>query len=384
MFLLLIIAGLYLALLLLKVLLALSYSRRVLLRHSRGEESMQPETLTIAQAILSGDATLESRLDANLTELSGQCFLWLIDDDDDEAQRIAATLVKKHADARLRVELCPPCPAGINPKVWKLRHGATLVTTPYFCVLDDDTTISAASAATLVSVAQDHTIATGLPCYDSVGGAASQLLSQFVNNSSAFTYLATSRLLPAITVNGMGYVLRSEEFTKFHHFEPILHHLTDDYAIATLVLQRGGNIHQSTAPLRVQTNVRDFSHYIELMHRWYVFAWLLLKRQSRSVQFVIFCLHGLPSFLLLAIVSLTIFTRQGQPWFVLLAVLVMRYIFLSSTLRRYFGANLHRVWYSIASELLQPLHLIHALCCRTIRWRKRRYRVFRNDYFTES
>jgi len=30
---------------------------------------------------------------------------------------------------------------------------------------------------------------------------------------------------------------------------------------------------------------------------------------------------------------------------------------------------------SLFAELLQPLHLLHALCVRTVRWRSRRYRV---------
>jgi ceramide glucosyltransferase len=36
---------------------------------------------------------------------------------------------------------------------------------------------------------------------------------------------------------------------------------------------------------------------------------------------------------------------------------------------------------SIDSELLQPLHLLHALCQRRIIWRTRRYAVKANDDF---
>ncbi len=52
-------------------------------------ESLPEGTLTIKQAILSGDPLLESRLEANLDNLPGQNFLWLIDEDDAEALRIA-------------------------------------------------------------------------------------------------------------------------------------------------------------------------------------------------------------------------------------------------------------------------------------------------------
>jgi ceramide glucosyltransferase len=36
----------------------------------------------------------------------------------------------------------------------------------------------------------------------------------------------------------------------------------------------------------------------------------------------------------------------------------------------------------LLSELLQPLHLLHAALYRNIRWRTRRYRVRDNDRFS--
>jgi ceramide glucosyltransferase len=36
----------------------------------------------------------------------------------------------------------------------------------------------------------------------------------------------------------------------------------------------------------------------------------------------------------------------------------------------------------VASELLQPVHLLHALCWRRITWRSRRYRVHGVRRFT--
>jgi ceramide glucosyltransferase len=62
-------------------------------------------------------------------------------------------------------------------------------------------------------------------------------------------------------------------------------------------------------------------------------------------------------------------------------VLSGRLLIIAGMHRRFFGRSLHRPWLSIVSELLQPVHLIHALGCRTIRWRTRRYRVRDADDF---
>lgn len=375
-----------------------------------------PNTLTIAQAILSGDPLLESRLETNLNALKGQPFRWLIDEDDTEAQRIAAKLQRPN----LHVKLCPPCPESTNPKLWKLQAAAQLVKTPFFAVVDDDTTLSESSAAALIEAAKSHTVATGLPCYLS-RSFSSGLLAQFVNNNSIFTYLGTSRLLPPFTLNGMGYVMRTEELERIDYFKPILNELTDDLALATLVLKLGGTIHQSAAPMQVQTGVRNLKHYWQMMHRWYVFTLLLLQRQSISSQVIIFLLHGLPPMLMVAMLVLGLASGQLSPWtaimftmvcwgskwlmpelialaffafaflaastpfsIVFFCVLYIRWALLGSLQDKYFNQDLHRPFLSVISELLQPLHLLHALCIRTIRWRTRLYKVRDTNDFSAA
>lgn len=373
------IATAYAASLLLRTLLARAYARSI---DGEACPPLAGRTLTLAQPILSGDPLLESRLAENLAALPGQVFLWLIDEEDAEALRIAGKLRSAHPAVELQLELCPPCPDATNPKLWKLQRAAMRVGTPYFGVLDDDTVLSAASAARLVAAAARHTIATGLPCYEATRTGPSALLAQFVNNNSVFTYLGTSRLLAPFTINGMGYVLRREELPKLENFAPILHELTDDLALATLVLQRGGSIHQSCAPLRVLTGVRNFTHYLQFMHRWYLFTLLLLRRQSPAVQGLIFLLHGLPPLLFVSLFLVTLCHPSLLGGALLPGVLLLRTAVLGNALRRFFGPGLHRPPSSIASELLQPLHLLHAICYRTIRWRTRRYRVRDSDDFS--
>lgn len=401
-----ILAGIYAILLLLRWWLSHSYAKHL---PPSPKEPLPPGTLTIAQAILSGDPLLESRLVANLDALKDQTVLWLIDESDREAIRLSEKLDRPN----LEVKRCPPCPDATNPKLWKLRIAAPLVQTPFFAVVDDDTLLSAASAAALVEAARTHTVATGLPCYLSKG-FSSALLAQFVNNNSVFTYLGTSSLLPPFTLNGMGYVMRTEELERIHHFEPILHELTDDLALATLVLKQGGTIHQSAAPLQVQTGVRGITHYWQMMHRWYVFTMLLLQRQRIPAQALIFVLHGLPPLLMAAMLVLVCLTGLFSPWFILMglfplcfvsqrhyshilalaifngmraasppappllvlsALLLARGMILVQVQEKHFFRRLHRPFTSLLSELIQPLHLIHSLCSRTIRWRTRLYKV---------
>jgi ceramide glucosyltransferase len=260
--------------------------------------------------------------------------------------------------------------------LWKLAIASPRVVTPFFAVIDDDTTLPPASAAALVDAARRHTVATGLPCYGGAG-FSSALLAQFVNNNSIFTYLGTSRLRQPFTLNGMGYVMRTDELARIDHFKPILGELTDDLALATQVLAGGGDIHQSPAPLHVQTGVQGLRQYWRMMHRWYVFTLLLMKRQTASTQALIFLLHGLPPLLLIATLGLSIAEALRQPWLLLapLTLLVARALVISGLHRQFFHRGLHRPVISVLSELLQPLHLLHALSRRTIRWRTRVYRV---------
>ena len=359
----------YLLLYLLRARLAVRYASS-LTEAPCGE--LPANTLTIAQAILSGDPLLESRLAENLGVLAEQKFLWLIDETDEEAIRIANAI----KTASVEVIMCPPCPDLTNPKLWKLQRAAELAQTPFFCVLDDDTTLSAGSAVAMMAAAETSAVATGLPCYLDNHDLASGLLAQFVNNNSVFTYLGTARLLHPFTLNGMGYVMKREELSRIDCFHPILHELTDDLALATLVLKQGGSIHQAKTPLKVQTGVQNLGHYMRLMHRWYVFTLLLIKRQSMPVQTLIFVLHGLPPMILCALCAMHDFRPLG-------VVLLVRFLILRSMHARFFGIILHRPLLSILSELLQPVHLVHALLVRTIHWRKRKYRVRDTNDFQE-
>jgi ceramide glucosyltransferase len=122
---------------------------------------------------------------------------------------------------------------------------------------------------------------------------AARLLAQFVNNNAALTYLPLLPLRPPVTINGMCYGLRCDYLRSLGGFAGILNTLTDDLAMAESVVGRGGRIHQSIATVEVQTGLRSLSRYIQQMHRWNLFAILLLRRQTPGLNVVIDVLQGI-------------------------------------------------------------------------------------------
>ncbi len=63
-------------------------------------------------------------------------------------------------------------------------------------------------------------------------------------------------------------------------------------------------------------------------------------------------------------------------------LLVVRASLLIDVQRRTLGRPRHEWLLSAVSELLQPLHAVHATVSSTIRWRSRRYRVRSADDFS--
>ena len=259
-------AAAYLILLVLKVALAMKASPDDLHKEPL---ALLDDEVTVLQAILSGDKRLSSVLESNLLPLAKQRFLWLCDEGDAEGIRITDDLIERHPEMAITRLLSPPCPDGVNPKVFKLMKAAGQVITPFFLVLDDDTHLPEDTAAALVQQASTHDIATGLPYYADARGLPSALLAEFVNNNSAMTYLSPLPLMPPVSINGMCYAMRSDHLGVFAE---ISQHLTDDLALANLVRRKGGRIHQSFHTQRISTEVRGLRHYIRQMHRWHLFA----------------------------------------------------------------------------------------------------------------
>lgn len=330
--------------------------------------------VVVVQPILSGDPGLEDALRDNLLALDGARFCWLVDEDDLEAQRVVARI--GHVD-RVEVMLCPPTPDGTNPKLAKLQPALDRAADDeVLLVLDDDTRLPRASLGALLGGLESATLATGLPAYLPGSTPWAQLVEQFVDNNAAMTYLT----LAPVTINGMTWAMRVADLRALGGFTPILRNLTDDLAVAGAVLRSGGTICQTASPQWITTTVDSPGQYVRLLHRWMLFANLLLRRQPVRTVAAISVLHGTHPNLLWAVVVGSVRERRPVP---LLAVLGGRALLLRLVQRRIYGRALHRPGVSLASELVQPLHLGHGAVQRTIRWRTHTYRVVADDDFRE-
>ncbi len=356
---------------------------------ARSEPRLPPSDgagVAIAQPILSGDPTLATVLADNLRELPAARFLWLVDLDDLEGQRVCNELAARHPETKIEISLHAQPPDGKNPKLWKLEaaraaHPANTAE-PVFLALDDDTRMPGGTLAALLQALEHHPLATSLPGYLDDGRFPSRLLAQFVDNNAALTYLPLLPFLPPLTINGMAYALQRKKLDEMGGFGQLLGHLTDDLAVAETVLAAGGTIFQSARPHWVETTVRDGRHYAQLMHRWFLFALLLLRKQPFQIRAAIGLLHALPPLLLVALVGTAALAPSPVGLGVLAATLALRALGLASLQRAVYGRRLEAPATSIASELLQPLHLLHALFWRRIVWRTRRYRVRDDRHFT--
>jgi ceramide glucosyltransferase len=339
------------------------------------------EGVAILQAILSGDPLLAARLQANLDTLPRAHFHWLIDDDDPEAHRITRAILEG-TTARVTVVSSPPPPSGINPKMWKLDRVLARVSEETLIVLDDDTLLPRLSLGALVAGLSRATVTTGLPRYADDGRFASRLLAQFVNQNAAVTYLMLPNFRAPITLNGMTWAMRRAELEKLGGFGSILRCLTDDLAIARIVSEAGGTIEQTPYLQHLATSLDGVGHYFRLLHRWFLFVSLLLARQPLGVIAFITLFLGTPPALLWGLVVLAFVAHAPLAIGALAVALAVRWLWtgwLDVRIARssFFG----RPVLALVSELLQPIHLVHAALSRRIVWRKRRYRVLSDEDF---
>jgi ceramide glucosyltransferase len=316
--------------------------------------------MTILQPILSGDPALGETLRCNLEAVQAR-FLWLVDEDDAEGLRITGELAAG-SNGRAVILRCPPVSGNDNPKTVKLQRGLAAVETEYIAVLDDDTIVTPKHLSRAVFALRSCTLYTGLPCYLGGAGFWSSLVTHFVNNNSTLTYLPLLPLIGPLTINGMFYVMRSEELRAMGGFAPITAKLCDDYALATLVRSHGGTIRQGVTRQYLRTTVPSAGHYVRLMHRWFLFANILVRDQPFGVQLLLFVALGLPPLLL--------WTGFATLSYALPLVLLLRHFVIGSLQDPASGGN--SAILSILSELLQPLHWLHATLQHTLRWRTRR------------
>ncbi|WP_299997261.1 glycosyltransferase family 2 protein [uncultured Cedecea sp.] len=362
----------WLGILLLKVVLTLGIIRK------EKWSAAQPlsQRVTILQPILSGDPTLGATLKENVMALEQADFIWLIDDDDAVAKMTVNQIKQQLAPRNINIISCPAAPQGVNPKAFKLERAWQEASNNIILVLDDDAILSPAAFTRLISEVGADNLVTALPYYAASKERYAALLAQFVNDNSALTYLPLLSYLPPLTINGMCYALTRQTLEKVEGFAHIQHDLTDDLALASLLDKHQIRLTQSIALVKMHTDLASGKKYWQQMHRWFLFATLLLREKSFKIKLMIFLLQGLHPLLLWGVLLMAV----SHPWGVL-ACLMIRHLALRKVQQALTTDIQSRPLLSLISELLQPLHLLHAVCNRTIIWRTRRYRVFNNNHF---
>ncbi|MDU2714132.1 MAG: glycosyltransferase [Streptococcus salivarius] len=366
-----IIAVAYLLLFLVRWLLSLIYYKK-----GKSDVTDFPEELfTVVQPILSGDPRLESDLRANLQQTKTVEFYWLIDQSDTEAQRVANKICQDELfSQRIRIFLIEDVPQGINPKSYKIEQVVEDLTRPYLIVLDDDSVIDFSKMGELTTYLGQEVILTGIPYNQERSNFWSKLVAAFVNGNSFITYFTMAEVEANHSINGMFYILPVNLVKDQDLFTAIKDYLCDDLAVADFLSSKGVSIVQTRVTCNVRTTIKSATQYLLQMKRWLLFSSIYLKKH---LDFKVFTLIGLTSFLPLPIILLTLFL--GWPYLlVALVLLLIKAIWMLLYRQSILMNQLHldEVLYEVLNDFLLPwLFLYVLLTPPVINWRGRKIRV---------
>ena len=366
-----IIAVAYLLLFLVRWLLSLIYYKK-----GKSDVTDFPEELfTVVQPILSGDPRLESDLRANLQQTKTVEFYWLIDQSDTEAQRVANKICQDELfSQRIRIFLIEDVPQGINPKSYKIEQVVEDLTRPYLIVLDDDSVIDFSKMGELTAYLGQEVILTGIPYNQERSNFWSKLVAAFVNGNSLITYFTMAQVEANHSINGMFYILPVNLVKDQDLFAAIKDYLCDDLAVADFLSSKGVSIVQTRVTCNVRTTIKSATQYLLQMKRWLLFSSIYLKKH---LDFKVFTLIGLTSFLPLPIILLTLFL--GWPYLlVALVLLLIKAIWMLLYRQSILMNQLHldEVLYEVLNDFLLPwLFLYVLLTPPVINWRGRKIRV---------
>jgi ceramide glucosyltransferase len=331
--------------------------------------------VSILQPILSGDSTMAAGLEQNLTMQT--CypleFLWLVDEDDAEAQEICQNLLYDHPEKRAHLILVPLPGPRQNPKMVKLIAGARQAIGEVLCILDDDTRLSDHSLETcLPSLDQPGVgLAFGLPYYVSFGNFWSQLVAYFVNSHSLMNYIPYAMLTEPVTINGMFYAIRREVLGKIGGFDGLENILADDFAIAKRMRDQGYRLAQTPLRHAISTWVAAPHKYFSLIQRWFIFPRESIMRHLSGRERLIFYSMALfPVFF--PWIALLVFIIVPKLWPVTLLYFLYSYLIFAHFNRAYLNQASpwsHSYLVTLISLLL-PFQVVAALFAgQRINWR---------------
>lgn len=331
--------------------------------------------VSILQPILSGDPTLAAGLEQNLRHESRYPleFIWLLDDDDSEANTICQSLIARYPEKRVQRILLPPPGDHQNPKMVKLIAGAQVAQGDVLCVLDDDTRLPDYGLETCLPHLDlaGTGLAYGLPYYVSFGNLWSQLVAYFVNSHSLMNYVPYAMLSQPVTINGMFYAIRREVLDKIGGFAGLENTLADDFAIAQRVRAHGYRLAQTALRHEISTWVGSSHRYFNLIQRWFIFPRESMMRHLKGREQAVFYTAALlPVFF--PCLALTISIIAPTLWPATLLYFVYNYLIFAHFNLAYLkqASPWANSYWVILISLLLPLQIVLALLVpQRIIWR---------------
>lgn len=335
------------------------------------------QLVSILQPILSGDPTLPACLEHNLRMQTSYPleFLWLVDSDDREGQRICMRIMERHPKHKAQLIVLPPPPEGVNPKTFKLIAGVKIARGEIVCVLDDDTMLPDYGLEECLPYLDQPEVglAFGLPYYTNFSNFWSQLVAYFVNSNSLMTYIPYTTLTEPFTINGMFYAVKREKLLKVGGFSGIEQTLADDFAIAQRFRSHGYLLAQTPLRHGISTHVRGPRPYFNLIQRWFIFPReSLLRHLGWREQGVLYGVAMLPTlFPPVLVLSFLLRPSRKKLEYMLLYFGINTGIFLHLNTRYLRKASpLREVWWVPAIQVIFPLQLLIALFSpQRIDWR---------------
>jgi ceramide glucosyltransferase len=250
--------------------------------------------ISILQPILSGDPTLWDCLGHNLAlNTSYQLeFIWLIDENDPVAQEGCRQLIETYPDVSVKLISLPPSPNQISPKMFKLIAGLKEATGNIIAVLDDDTMLPNQAFDQCLPYLEKPEIgvAFGLPYYVNFSNFWSTLVSSVVNGNNLLTYIPYTYIINPFTINGMFFVIKREVLEKVNGFTDLDKFIVDDYAIAQHFRQQGYQLAQTPVCHGISTQIQDYTHYFNLITRWFIFPQASILKYSSIPELIVFYL----------------------------------------------------------------------------------------------
>jgi ceramide glucosyltransferase len=342
------------------------------------ERQRPPRLVSILLPVMSGDPTMPTCLEENLQMQTAFPveFHWLLDNNDTEAERIAADLMARYPERTVILHRCPPADGRSNPKMVKLVQGYPETRGEVVCVLDDDTVLPDFGLDTCLAYLDKPGVglAFGLPYYRHFANLWSALVSCFVNGTSLLTYVPYTVLTDPFTVNGMFYAARREMLDAVGGFEGLEGVLSDDFAIGQRFRENGYKLAQTPVRHGIRTYVRDSRHYYGLIRRWFVFPRESLLRHLHGRDLAVLLALGIGANVLplLALGTLAVF--PSLPGLLAVAAMLAHSGYVTTRINRdYLGGATPTRFLPLVLlvQLIFPLQLLGALLTpgQPIRWR---------------